>query len=330
MNAKPPGAKAWWATTPLSGAIGILHLDGDCDRVLAALVGRVPKVGASALVSLASIDHGLVVRPDERSALLMPHGGPQIRRRLSEAVVEAGAVLVDPWGVDPRSAWPEAETLLEACMLDALSRTSSPMAIDLLLDQPRLHEEARSRGWRPGPEDLERAKCLAHLIDPPLVAIVGAPNAGKSSLLNRLVGREAAVTADLAGTTRDAVSSRVVLEGLAGNLVDLPGERRSDDPVEQRAIEMGRRFLEEADLLVALVTPEDPDLPPLLRRPDLVVTNKVDLGPAVTEHGISALTGKGLPELARRIRETLLPEAVLRGDGRPWLFHPALREDEAD
>jgi small GTP-binding protein len=328
MSDDASAVKAWWATTPLSGAIGILHLEGDCNAILQTLTGSVPAPGSIALASLASVDRGLVARPTENSALLMPHGGPQIRRRLSEAVLAAGAVFIDPGHLDPRRAWPEARNLVEACMLEALTRTTSPMGIDLLLKQPGLHATARSGGWRPDDFDRDRSLTLSALIDPPLVAIVGAPNVGKSSLLNRLAGREVAITADLAGTTRDAVTSRVVLDGLACDLVDLPGERESEDPIEQHAIRLARGFLREAALVIAVVQPDHPDPPPLERTPDLLVTNKIDLGSPATEIGISARTNEGIPEFIRILRRRLVPDEALQGSGRPWLFHPALDTDE--
>lgn len=329
MTDDAPAVKAWWATTPLSGAIGILHLEGDCDVILETLTGSSPAPGSTALSSLAAVDRGLVARPTESSALLMPHGGPQIRRRLSEAVLEAGATFIDPGRLDPRRAWPEAGSLVEACMLEMLSRTSSPTGIDLLMKQPALHADPRNTDWRPDAFDRDRAKVLAALIDPPLVAIVGAPNVGKSSLLNRLAGHEVAITADLAGTTRDAVTSRVILDGLACDLVDLPGERESDDPIEQHAILLARGFLREASLVVAVVEPDHPEPPTLERTPDLVVTNKIDLSGSGKEPGISARTNQGIPDFTRLVRRRLIPDEALQGSDRPWLFHPALDDGEA-
>lgn len=326
MTGPASPARAWWATTPLSGAIGILHLAGDCAPVLKRVAGRAPAPGTTALLPLAGVDEGLVARPGETCAMIMPHGGPQIRRRLTAEVIEAGATLMDPFVADPRESWPEAEDLVEACMLEALARTSSPLGVDLLLRQPAVHRAARATGWRPSTEDAERARRLAPLVDPPLIVITGAPNAGKSTLLNRLAGREVAITADLAGTTRDAVSAQIVLGGVACTLVDLPGERRGGDPVERQAIALGRRFIEQADLLIALVTPERPEPPGQERLPDLVVTNKIDLGGVVDEPAVSALDGTGIDALVETIRDRLLPGDQLEDREHPWCFHPALLE----
>jgi small GTP-binding protein len=330
MTATASGIVAWWTTTPLPGAIGILHLNGDVAPLLQTLTGRVPEVGATTLADLDSIDTGLVARPSERSAFLMPHGGPQIRRRLSEAVAASGAVFTDPGAVDPMDLWPEAETLVEACMLECLARSASPLATALLLEQPERHRQARREGWTPDDRDHERARCLEALISPPLIAIVGAPNVGKSSLVNRLADREVAITADVAGTTRDAVGARVELDGIACTIMDLPGQRTSDDPIEQQAIALAGRFLREASLVVAVVEPDHPDPPAFERAPDLVVTNKCDLDPTVTGHSISARSGEGIREFAGTLRRMLVPDEALEGEGRPWCFHPALFESDAE
>ncbi len=318
--------QAWWATAPLSGAIGILHLEGDPAPLLQELAGISVPVGGCRLADLASIDEGLVIRPTETSAFVMPHGGPQIRRLLSRAVAEAGATMIEPTNASIRSRWPEASDLVEACMLDALSRTASPLAIDLLLDQPRIHRQAAAAGWTPGEEDRRHAADLEGLIAPPLVTIVGAPNVGKSSLLNRLAGRDVAITADHEGTTRDAVTARVELDGVTCTLVDLPGERSSEDPIEQRAIALGRRFLDEADLVLALVEPGRPEPPTLGRVPHLIATNKSDTVQETAEHAISVQTGAGIESLVREMRNRVVPDTALAARERPWCFHPALFE----
>ena len=324
MNGHQGEVEAWWATSPLSGAIGVLHLSGAFDDLLQTLVGRVPEVGTTALVDMGSIDTGLVARPTETSALLMPHGGPHIRRRLSEAVVKHGARFIDTGRSDPRQRWPEADTLVEACMLDRLARTASPRSIPMLLQQPERHASARRDGWHPDERDERRASILEALLEPPLIAIVGAPNVGKSSLLNRLAGRDVAITADVPGTTRDAVTARIELDGVACILIDLPGERASEDPIEQRAIALSKAFLRDARLVIALVEPDRPDPPDFERTPDLVVRNKCDHAENDDGFEISAMTGAGIAGFTRLVRRTILPDEVLEGEGRPWCFHPAL------
>ena len=104
-------------------------------------------------------------------------------------------------------------------MLYTLARAASADAIALLLAQPARWEKCGA----PTTADAPRSNRLRHLIDPPTVVIAGAPNAGKSTLLNALLGRTAAVTSPIAGTTRDFVSANIVLAGLACRVVDAPG-----------------------------------------------------------------------------------------------------------
>ncbi len=83
-------------------------------------------------------------------------------------------------------------------------------------------------------------------------AIIGAPNAGKSSLLNRLVGFERAIVADIAGTTRDTVEEKALVGGALLRLIDTAGLRETDDTVEKLGVERSRGAVEQADLILAL------------------------------------------------------------------------------
>src|SRR5204863_4100913 len=83
-----------------------------------------------------------------------------------------------------------------------------------------------------------------------LLVIAGRPNAGKSSLFNTLLGRERAIVTDVPGTTRDAIEAYAVLEGFPFRLVDTAGLRQSDDRVERMGIDVARRYLDAADLIL--------------------------------------------------------------------------------
>ncbi len=137
------------------------------------------------------------------------------------------------------------------------------------------------------------------------VAIVGLPNAGKSTLLNALAGRDAAITSEVAGTTRDVIEVRMDLGGLAVTLLDTAGLRDTDDPVESigvaRAIERARG----ADLRVFLQDINGlPDgLLPV--GDDIVVQAKADIG-----GGVSGKTGAGLADLVARITAILTERAA--------------------
>lgn len=132
------------------------------------------------------------------------------------------------------------------------------------------------------------------------VAILGAPNAGKSTLLNALAGREAAITSDVAGTTRDVIEVRMEIDGLAVTLLDTAGLRDTDDRVERIGIARAMERAEAADLRVFLTS--DEPISGIEPRPDdIVVPGKADL----TGQGISGKTGQGVAELIARIGEIL-------------------------
>lgn len=133
------------------------------------------------------------------------------------------------------------------------------------------------------------------------VAIAGPPNAGKSSLLNALAGREAAITSEIAGTTRDLVEVPTALAGLPFLLTDTAGLRESDDPVESIGIARAQAALEAADLILWL---GPPDAAPEGGR-TIRVHAKADLAPRhpLADIAVSVVTGGGVAELTEVLLE---------------------------
>ena len=143
------------------------------------------------------------------------------------------------------------------------------------------------------------------------VAIVGAPNVGKSTLLNALAGREAAITSEYAGTTRDVIEVRMDLAGLPVTLLDTAGLRETDDHVEGIGIELAKKRAETADLRVFLAEDRnDIDLP--IREQDIVLKPKADLLSGVPG-AISGKTGQGVDDLVREIGRILKDRAGKAG-----------------
>jgi tRNA modification GTPase len=151
-------------------------------------------------------------------------------------------------------------------------------------------------------------------------AIVGRPNAGKSSLLNALVGYERAIVTDIPGTTRDTVEERCELGGVTLRLIDTAGLRESSDPVEKLGVERSRKAMEEAELILVVVdlsngiTGEDQEILRAVSeegKPWIFVASKKDLvgnrcsmglvGGETASVEVSALTGQGLDCLGEAV-----------------------------
>jgi tRNA modification GTPase len=310
------GCRMLVATSSQPGAIAILQLDGNVTAVLEAVTGIAGwSTGVARLTTLADIDRGLAVRLTDSVAQLMPHGGPRVVQRLVAWLVDRGVELAAADDIAPEQLFPEAEDRFEAMALAAVARAASPIAVDLLLDQPRRWRGAEADG-KP---DLDLARRLNRLIDPPLVVVAGPANVGKSTLSNTLVGRSMSIAADIAGTTRDYTSGRIDLAGVVVDWHDTPGLRESSDPIELESVEIARALIERADMVIALTDHQQP-WPVLPRQPDLRVANKCDLGDRDDpDLSISAATGAGIAEFVLAVRNRLVPPGDITNPAA-WLF----------
>lgn len=172
---------------------------------------------------------------------------------------------------------------------DNLARTAGPV-LDQLAEELAQAVETGRRG--------ERVR------DGYRIVLIGETNAGKSSLFNALVAREAAIVTPIAGTTRDVLDAALTIGGYAVTLSDTAGLRDSDDPVEAEGVRRARLRAEQADLRLWVRAPGDPDgvAADYARPDDLVVCNKADLGAVAVDGGLESLsvssrTGEGLAPL---------------------------------
>ena len=143
------------------------------------------------------------------------------------------------------------------------------------------------------------------------VAIVGAPNVGKSTLLNALAGRDAAITSEYAGTTRDVIEVRMELAGLPVTLLDTAGLRQTDDKVEEIGIARARERARLADLRVFLIEGDNaPDFEP--EDGDIILKAKADLLDDKTG-AISGVSGEGVSNLIDDVSKRLSERAAAIG-----------------
>ena len=167
---------------------------------------------------------------------------------------------------------------------------------------------------------LDRAKQGARLSKGLQLAIVGSPNVGKSSLLNRLAGREAAIVSTIPGTTRDIVEENILIEGVPLNILDTAGFRETRDEIEEEGIKRALNAASSADIIILLLEYEQKigneeqrvlnALPENVKK--LVVRNKIDLAENKNELldknineievFLSAKTGEGIDALIQQLK----------------------------
>ena len=166
--------------------------------------------------------------------------------------------------------------------------------------------------------------------------IFGAPNTGKSSLLNRLLGYERAIVSQIAGTTRDSIEETVNCGGILLRLIDTAGIRdHTSDVIEQEGMRRSHELRDQADLVLALfdASQEKPQHLPESANPHqhlLLLLNKIDNGEHSTWHGtpairLSCLEGTGLDELEATLTQTILHQSI--DDGHSLVSINARHQD---
>jgi len=290
------------------------------------VLGRVVVDGEFLDDTIATVRRGTDGPPE---AEVCTHGGMRVVERLLMALQAAGATVVHP-GSSARCSWP-ARSLLESEILSALCRARTRRAVAFLLYQravlpAHVEQKAELALHDPGAARAGLARLAASaeagriLVEGATVALVGPPNAGKSTLANRLVGAPRMVASARAGTTRDWVDQPAAIRGVPVTVLDTPGIAKTTDALDKLAIERAAPRWAGADVqIVVLDGSTDPPVDfleragPLLRPNHLiVVANKSDRPrgwgddwlPAkwqTTSVALSALHGDGLESLYDRL-----------------------------
>ncbi len=300
----------------------------------------------------------VVCRHSEEEIEIHCHGGIAAVRAVIEALVAHGCQMLtwQDWLQRPRSrVCPKLESASAAADATtwaahiALASATTARTAAILLDQLNgalsmsIHaalESIAAVDWQHAAklidELLQRREVGLHLTSPWRVVFAGAPNVGKSSLINALAGYERAIVAPTPGTTRDVVTLTTAIDGWPVELADTAGLRTTCDELEAAGVQLAEGALAGADLAVIvedatdLRRDEDRELPRLPSRV-IRVRNKIDLvlnasaAAGVADdrtHGFlvntSALTGEGIAELAATIGESLVPNPPALGDAVPF------------
>lgn len=293
-------------TPPGTGAIATLEIAGPeawsrVRELFSKPLPERPEPGRVWYGRFAGDDVVLAVkRPDVLE--IHCHGG---RRVVQEVMAACGFEVRER--AKPQAAL--ATTLRSASILLDQHHGAFRRAVESLLDAFDSAKLAELASFAP----LGR-----HLVEPWRIAIAGAPNVGKSSLINALAGYQRSVVSAVPGTTRDVVTVRLAFDGWPVELADTAGIREAAG-LEAEGIARAERYLNDADLVLWVFDASEGSPEPCSRG-GLAVLNKCDLSPASAPDAtrVSAKTGEGVPSLIAAIVCRLVPHAPEPGAAVPY------------
>jgi tRNA modification GTPase len=300
-------------TGPAMGAIAVIALFGDDAHALFGrfatsktleplVIGKFSRATLRDPATDTPIDDALIIHTANNTYELHVHGGTVVVQTLLRALQQIGAQHISLREATQRGHF---GNLLHAELLTTLSTATTLTAARLLAAQTTEGLTAWSRHWQrwlagKSPKDLwqlhsaaqwllDRSRTLRHLLTPPRIAIVGPPNAGKSTLANALLGRPVAITSNTPGTTRDWIDAPAIFThgptAIPVTLIDTAGIRPTIDPLEQTSITRTHEQAAQADIILLLFDASHPlsaeqlslarNLPPART---LLLANKLDAG----------------------------------------------------
>jgi len=287
-------------------------------------LGKQPHWGRLQLNDAGECEEAVVCQTADDAIEIHVHGGEQVALAIESLFQRHGAVC-KTWQEHFTSSTSQRDLALRLLPFAPTERT-----VQILLDQyhgafdrettaiEQLsdHEEQQRRRMRL----QELARLGKHLVEPFRVVLAGASNAGKSSLLNAILGFQRSLVHSIPGTTRDVVSGQTALDGFPVTFFDTAGFRETGDELERQGIDRSLRSLADADLVVWVIdlTVEESQRPSCpVETNVLFCGNKIDLVgvPALT--GVSALTGAGIEWLLGEVIHRLVPHQPNLGDAVP-------------
>lgn len=260
------------------------------------------------------------------------HGGAEVVRVLTEEFTRRGVRAI-PWQEFLRLSGEEESRLASRILL---AQAPTVRTASILLDQMHgaLHralEEIRyalragdaARAHELLDHLLRHARVGRHVVAPWKIVVAGAPNVGKSSLVNALAGYQRSVVSPTPGTTRDVVTTLLAVDGWPVEVADTAGWRTTPEPLERAGIDLARSAAQNADLVLWVVDASaEPVFPSDLATTHIII-NKIDLSPAwdlrtlPEARQVSARTGAGLRELEQCLSQALVADPPEPGAAVP-------------
>lgn len=333
-------------TPPGKGAIAVLALRGpdawtatrtlfqrfSTRRKTASSTTALPETPTPGQIFLGLIGQGsrdeavLLVRAASPHSWLEVHchGGVEVVRLIEEAYHGCGVQVV---------SWQQFDA---SATLPVLADTATVRTAAIALDQwhgacarqlEHIHRLRTDGAHEDADRMLARLEQLIpvgrHLAAPWKVVVAGAPNAGKSSLINALAGFARALVSPVPGTTRDVVTTTIALDGWPIELADTAGLRDAAETLEQAGIARARQAIADANLRIWVIDGASAPAFPEATHDWLIAINKCDLAPAwdwtVLPEAlrISALTGAGIAQLSEALVRLLVPDPPAPGEAVP-------------
>jgi tRNA modification GTPase len=336
------GPRAWDVARqmfqPRAGGAGGLPAEPPPDRFWLGRFGESPEAVDEVVVAVPRL------RPVPRVEVHC-HGGVEVVRWLLELLAARGVQVCTWRELERRTAADALQALAAAALAEALTARTAAVLLDQwhgalarALDAVRdaLDQGDTTQGGRLLGELARNAGVGRHLTEPWRVAVLGAPNVGKSSLVNALAGYQRAIVAPTPGTTRDVVTTLTAAGGWPVELADTAGLREGPDALEGEGIAQARAAGRAADLVLWVL---DAAAPPVWPEPGLgpvrLVVNKTDLPAAwdpreaAEAARVSARTGAGVAELVEALAVWLVPDAPAPGAAVPFTPELAAGVEEA-
>ena len=263
------------------------------------------------------------------------HGGTFVVRKVLETVIKNGARPAEPGEFTKRAFLngkmdlSQAEAVIdvitsqnEYALRSSMSQLKGSVFIETALDDPEHISvdgygetlQTVTEGILRELEDLIRSSDDGRILKEGIqTVIVGKPNAGKSSLLNVLSGRERAIVTDIEGTTRDVLEEQIHLQGLSLNIIDTAGIRDTEDVIEKMGVEKAKEYAKSADLVIYVVDAsrsldenDQKILNLVLDKKAIILLNKTDLETVVSKEMLAEqLLGREIPMIEISAKEEL-------------------------